>query len=65
MATGQSGQIELSIDTIKRIRIPVLPMAEQIEIVNEIEKHEEKILNFKNRIEELNNERKNIFNKYL
>lgn len=65
MATGQSGQIELSIDTIKKIRIPVLPIAEQIEIINEIEKHEENIINLKNRIEELNNERKNIFNKYF
>ena len=65
MATGQSGQIELSINAIKQIRIPILPIDEQRIIVNEIKKYEDDIINSQNEIEILNNKKKNILNKYL
>lgn len=65
MATGQSGQIELSTNAIKQIRIPILPIDEQIKIVNEIKKYEESIIDSQNKIEILKNKKKNILNKYL
>lgn len=65
MATGQSGQIELAIDTIKEIRIPVPSIDKQNKIIEEIEKYEEVILDAQNEIEILENEKKNILHRYL
>ena len=65
MATGQSGQIELAIDTIKEIRIPVPSIDEQNKIIKEIEIYEEVILDAQNKIEILENEKKNIWHRYL
>lgn len=65
MATGQSGQIELAIDTIKEIRIPVLSIDKQNKIIEEIETYEEVILNAQNKIEMLESEKKDILHKYL
>lgn len=65
MATGQSGQIELSIDTIKGIKIPVPLISEQQKIVSEIVKYENLLENAKNQINKLEIEKKNILDKYL
>ena len=65
MATGQSGQIELSIDTIKKIKIPLPEIKDQKEIVKEIEEYEKIILDAKNKIDDLERDKKNILNKYL
>ncbi len=43
LALGQSGQIELSIETIKNFKIPLPPISEQQLIVAEIEKIESEI----------------------
>ena len=65
MATGQSGQIGLSSDTISQIRIPILPISEQIRIVDEIERYEKDTANIQNKLKKLYSEKKSILNKYL
>jgi len=42
MANGQSGQIELALDTVRGIKIPLPPLGVQQRIVDEIEEIEEK-----------------------
>lgn len=44
MAQGQSGQIELSIDTIENMKIPLPPLEIQEKIVKSIEEYEQKEL---------------------
>jgi type I restriction enzyme M protein len=41
LAQGSSGQVELSLETIGQIRIPLPPLSDQFEIVNACEKVEE------------------------
>lgn len=65
MATGQSGQIELSPDTISQIKIPILPISEQIRIVDQIERYEKDTANIQNKLKKLYSEKKSILNKYL
>ena len=43
MAEGQSGQIELSPDTIKNIRIPLPDLDEQLEVLEIVDVVEKKI----------------------
>lgn len=65
MATGQSGQIELSVDTIKEIKIPLPTIDVQQKIVSEIEKKEKIILEMQNKIDKLELSKKQILEKYL
>lgn len=51
MALGQSGQIELPIGVIENIRIPVPPMDVQEKMVKEYELFENKLENYKSKIE--------------
>ncbi len=64
MANGQSGQIELAIDTIKNIRIPVPSMEEQRKIVDNIEIIEKKIYESNNEIERLKSLNSYILHKF-
>jgi len=65
MATGQSGQIEISLDIIKNIRVPLPPMEKQKEIVAEIEKCEIKIESLHEQLNELKNTKSNVLNKHF
>lgn len=65
MANGQSGQIELAIDTIKNIRIPVPSMEEQRKIIDNIEIIEKKIYESNNEIERLKSLNSSILHKYI
>lgn len=65
MANGQSGQIELALDTIKGINIPLPSIDKQKEIVAEIEKIETKIATQKNRLSKLKELKGEILAKYL
>lgn len=65
MANGQSGQIELALDTIKGINIPLPSIDKQKEIVTEIEKIETEIAAQKNRLSKLKSLKGKILAKYL
>lgn len=65
MANGQSGQIELALDTIKNINIPLPSIEKQQEIVDEIEKIESNIAIQKNQLSELQSLKDEILVKYL
>jgi len=65
MATGQSGQIELSLDTINAITVSLPSLAEQREAILEIEGYENKIARAKSKLVELEQSKKAIINKYL
>ncbi len=65
MATGQSGQIELSIDMVKNIQIPLPPLFEQEKIVKQIEQIESKQVELKKEIEELGESKEEVLRKYL
>lgn len=65
MAKGQSGQIELALDTIKNINIPLPPINKQQEIVVEIENIESNIATQKVKLNELKLLKDNILKKYL
>jgi len=65
MATGQSGQVELSPDTIKGIRIPLPSLPEQKKIIAEIEKYEAEIAKAKTKLEDLEQKKNEIIDKYL
>lgn len=65
MANGQSGQIELALDTIKGINIPLPSIDKQKEIVDEIEKIEKEMVIQKNRLSKLESLKGEILAKYL
>ncbi len=65
MANGQSGQIELTLPTIKSIRVPLPPLDKQKEIVAEIETIEMEIKNIQDEIKQLSEQKKAILEKYL
>lgn len=65
MATGASGQIELSLETIKQILIPVPPLSEQERIVTEIEKMEVQISEAQKIIDSAAEEKRKILDKYI
>ena len=65
MALGQSGQIELSLETIKNIKIPLPSISEQQKIVKEIELTEEKIIKLNNKIKEIEKNKSSVMNDYL
>lgn len=65
MANGQSGQIELSLDTIKGINIPLPAIDKQKEIVGKIEQIESEISIQKNQLEKLKAQKNDVLKKYL
>jgi len=65
MATGQSGQIELSLSIINNIKIPLPPLKYQQKIVSEIEADETKIYELEIKINEINVKKEKILKKYL
>lgn len=65
MATGQSGQIELAIDTIKNIKIPLPPLPEQEKIITQIEAIETKQATLKKELEELKAKKGEVLKNYL
>ena len=65
MATGQSGQIELSLGIIGNIKIPLPPLAEQEKNVTKIEKIETEIAALKNSLAEIPKKKEVVLKKYL
>ena len=65
MATGQSGQIELAIDTIKNIKIPLPSIEEQRMVVSKIEKLEKEINKNQNELHSLMLSNDNYLEKFL
>lgn len=65
MATGQSGQIELSVDTIKEIKIPLPLLDKQKEIVAEIERYVAEISKAKTELSHIEQAKKDIMHMYL
>lgn len=65
MSNGQSGQIELALDTIKSINIPLPPMEKQKEIVAEIEKIEAEIRMAQAKLAELKIAEDGVLKRYL
>ena len=65
MATGQSGQIELSIGTIWNIKISLPPLAEQQRIVTEIEQIETEIGTLESELASIPVQKEAILKKYL
>lgn len=65
MATGQSGQIELSINKIEGIRIPLPDLLTQKKIVKEIEVIEKKIQKLEKENTEIEEQKKQVIDKYL
>lgn len=64
MALGQSGQIELTLDTIENIKIPLPPLDIQQKIVSEIEVLEVNKNKVKEEVERLKSKSNQIFNSY-
>lgn len=65
MATGQSGQIELSLSIINDIKIPLPSIEEQQIIVKEIEVAENQITELEEKIVSINGKKQEILKKYL
>ena len=65
MATGQSGQIELSLGIIWNIKIPLPPLSEQQRIVTEIEKIEDEISRLESELTTIPSQKEFILKKYL
>lgn len=65
MATGQSGQIELSLPIIKSIKIPLPSLTDQLKIVSEIEAAEIEIYELEAKINKVNIKRAKILEEYL
>ena len=65
MALGQSGQIELSLETIKNIKIPLPSLSDQQKIVAQIIKIENQILKYGLELEKTKRQKVDILKKYL
>ncbi len=65
MATGQSGQIELSLATVNNIRLPLPSLEEQNKIVMEIQQIEEQLAELKRQVINVYERKKNVLIKYL
>lgn len=65
MADGQSGQVELPLDTILAIKVPLPPIDEQQKIVEEIQQYEVQIAQRNTKLETLKAEKALILKKYL
>ncbi|MFA5675636.1 MAG: N-6 DNA methylase [Christensenellales bacterium] len=65
MANGQSGQIELALDTIKGIDIPLPPLDKQQEIVAKIEEIEAEIKVMQEKLGELKIAKDGVLQRYL
>jgi restriction endonuclease S subunit len=65
MANGQSGQIELPLETINNIAIPLPSISRQQEIVDEIERVETEIKDIQVKLTELKTAKNEVLQKYL
>ncbi|MDR2046337.1 MAG: N-6 DNA methylase [Clostridiales bacterium] len=65
MANGQSGQIELPLETINNIAIPLPPISRQQEIVEEIERVETEIKAIQVKLTELKTAKEEVLQRYL
>ena len=65
MATGQSGQIELSLSIIKNIKIPLPSLKQQKEIVSKIEVIEKEIAIKEKELESIPKQKEDILKRYL
>ena len=65
MATGQSGQIELSIQTIGNIKIPLPSIEEQNHIVSKIQPIEDEIETMEKELINIPQQKQEILDKYL
>lgn len=65
MALGQSGQIELALETIKNIKIPLPSLNDQKKIVAQIMKIEDQIFKYSQEIEKIKKQKVEILKKYL
>jgi len=65
LATGQSGQIELSLNTIKHIKFPLPSIEEQKKIVSQIEIIEKEIAKKEQELAEIPELKEAILDKYL
>lgn len=65
MANGSSGQIELSLSTIKNIEIPLPPLEQQKKIVAQIEIYESEIEKSQTIIDNYNGKKSEMLDKYL
>lgn len=65
MADGQSGQIELPLDTILAIKVPLPPIGIQQKIVDEIQQYETQIAQQNVKLETLKAEKASILKKHL
>ncbi len=63
--TGASGHRRVPITFYENLDIPLPSIEKQQKIVSEIEKYEKIILDSKNKIDDLERDKKNILNKYL
>ena len=65
MATGQSGQIELDLDTIANIKIPIPDIEEQEKVIAKVLPLEAKIEKLQKEIDEVSSKKQAILDKYL
>jgi type I restriction enzyme M protein len=65
MATGQSGQIEISKEIIENIQIPLPPLEEQKKIIAKVEPLEKEIAEAKSFLSNAKNLKQDILDKYL
>lgn len=65
MATGQSGQIELTLPTVNSIRIPLPDINTQKDIVSEIEKIEREMNRLEREISEMEDQKNKILENHL
>ncbi len=65
MAKGQSGQIELNLETIKNIKIPLPSLSEQEKIVTDIELFESQISDLEEKAKYIPQQKEQILGKYL
>ncbi len=65
MADGQSGQIELALNTIRGIKIPLPSLKDQQAITTEMRQYEAQIIQLSTQLNELKAKKDAIFQKYL
>lgn len=65
MATGQSGQIELSLNIIKNIKIPLVTLVEQDRVIKQVKKIEKKVTDLESQLKDIPNQKETVLKKYL
>ena len=65
MAKGQSGQIELSLEIIKNIKVPIPSINSQLKMINYIEGFERQKENLLDSIKKVNKEKNSILYTFL